>query len=96
MKNLRIVGLKLPSKVVFADTMDIMSKVKEKSRGRLQKLTLDASMMFFFNNEVRKIDLLTDYGHMMIRSQILFSPKPYRKSFDMYENLSFLQKKIAY
>ena len=28
MKNLRIVGLKLPSKVVFADTMDIMSQVK--------------------------------------------------------------------
>ena len=80
MKNLRIVGLKLPSKVVFADTMDIMSKVKEKSRGRLQKLTLDASMGFFFNNEVRKIDLLTDYGHMMIRSQIQYSPKPHPNS----------------
>ena len=77
MKNLRSVGLKLPSKVVFADTMDIMSQVKIKSRGRLQKLTLDASMMFFFNNQVRKIDLLTDYGHMMTRSQILYSPKPY-------------------
>ncbi len=59
MKNLKIVGLKLPSKVAFADTMDIMSQVKIKSRGRLQKLTLDASMMFFFNNEVRKISLLS-------------------------------------
>ena len=75
MKNLRIVGLKLPSKVAFADTMDIMSQVKIKSRGRLQKLTLDASMRFFFNNEVRKISLFTDYGHMMTRSQILYNPK---------------------
>ena len=41
---------------------------------------------------------VTDYGRMMIRFQILNSPKLYiphpdRKSCKMYENLSFLQKK---
>ena len=60
-KNLRSVGLELPSNVVFADSMDIMKQVKKKSKGSLLTITLDASVRYFFQEVCNSSRIFLEY-----------------------------------